>query len=70
MFFNNIIKIIFNVYLSILFSSLKDTKIQYNISEIEYDLSVKLNSSLQFGADILNLLLLYADLMFLFLINI
>ena len=70
MFFNNIIKIIFNVYLSILFSSLKDTKIQYNMSEIEYDLSVKLNSSLQFGADILNLLLLYADLMFLFLINI
>ena len=39
------------------------------MSEIEYDLSVKLNSSLQFGADILSLLLLYADLMFLFVIN-
>ena len=39
------------------------------MSEIEYDLSVKLNSSLQFGADILNLLLLYADLMFLFVTN-
>ena len=33
------------------------------MSEIEYDPSVKLNSSFQIGAEILNLLLLYADLM-------
>ena len=34
------------------------------MSEIEYDPSGKSNSSFQAGADILNLLLLYADLMF------
>ena len=34
------------------------------MSEIEYDTSGKTNSSFQAGADILNLLLLYADLMF------
>ena len=34
------------------------------MSEIEYDLSGKSNSSFQVGADILNLLLLYADLIF------
>ena len=34
------------------------------MSEIEYDPSGKSNSSLQVGADILNLLLLYADLIF------
>ena len=32
--------------------------------EIEYDLSGRSNSSFQVGADILNLLLLYADLIF------
>ena len=32
--------------------------------EIEYDLSVKSNSSFQVRADVLNLLLLYEDLMF------
>ena len=32
--------------------------------EIEYDPSGKSNSSFQVGADILNLLLLYVDLMF------
>ena len=32
--------------------------------EIDYDLSGKSKSSLQFGAEILNLLLLYADLIF------
>ena len=32
--------------------------------EIEYDPSGKSNSSFQVGTDILNLLLLYADLMF------
>ena len=32
--------------------------------EIEYDPSGKLNLSFQFGAETLNLLLLYADLMF------
>ena len=34
------------------------------MSEIEYDPSRKSNSSFQSGAEILNLLLLYADLMF------
>ena len=34
------------------------------MSEIEYDSSGKSNSSFQVGAEILNLLLLYADLMF------
>ena len=38
--------------------------IQYCISDTEYDPSDKSNSSFQVGADILNLLLLYADLMF------
>ena len=35
------------------------------MSEIEHDPSGKSNLSFQDGADILNLLLLYADLMFL-----
>ena len=34
------------------------------MSEIEYDSSGKLNSSFQVGKEGLNLLLLYADLMF------
>ena len=34
------------------------------MSEIEYDPSGKSNSSFQVGADILNLLLFYADLTF------
>ena len=34
------------------------------MSEIEYDPSVKPNSSFQVGAKILNLSLLYADLIF------
>ena len=34
------------------------------MSEIEYDPSGKSNSSFQVGADILNLLLLYADSIF------
>ena len=45
-----------------------DMRIMYSklsrISEIEYDPSGKSNSSFQFGAEILSLLLLYADLMF------
>ena len=34
------------------------------MSAIEYNPSGKLNSSFQVGADILNLLMFYADLMF------
>ena len=34
------------------------------MSEIEYDLSDNLNSSFQVGAEFLNSLLLYADLIF------
>ena len=34
------------------------------MSETEYDSSGKLNSSSQVGADILNVLFLYADLIF------
>ena len=34
------------------------------MSELGYDTSGKSNSSFQIGAEILNLLLLYADLMF------
>ena len=34
------------------------------MAEIDYDPSGKSNSSFQVGANILNLLLLYADLMF------
>ena len=36
------------------------------MSKIEYDPSGKLNSSFQIGAEILNLLLLYADLLLLY----